>query len=140
MLYWATFRTCAGCYLDQEWLDALNQERKKEQIGPVSYETFEIVMDQLEKEWFNLVSPPTTPSSSSHFSRCNFASFAWRSRRRSPNRTWPYPLKIRLVRSATTQREKTRMRLCFVMGVIWRCIKVSIQRSPHILLCSSARC
>ncbi|KZP17582.1 hypothetical protein FIBSPDRAFT_1046754 [Athelia psychrophila] len=39
---------------DQEWLDAVNQERKKEQLNGVTYETFEIVMDRLEKEWFDL--------------------------------------------------------------------------------------
>ena len=40
---------------DQEWLDAINAERKKEQMDKVSYEIFEIVMDRLEKEWFDLV-------------------------------------------------------------------------------------
>lgn len=44
-------------HTDQEWLDAVNQERKKEQLNGVTYETFEIVMDRLEKEWFDLVSP-----------------------------------------------------------------------------------
>ncbi|KAF7309481.1 Bromodomain containing protein [Mycena indigotica] len=39
---------------DQEWLDAVNAERKKEQIDKVSYEVFEVVMDRLDKEWFNL--------------------------------------------------------------------------------------
>ncbi|KAF8475395.1 PHD-zinc-finger like domain-containing protein [Russula ochroleuca] len=39
---------------DQEWLDALNAERKKEQLDKISYEAFEIVMDRLEKEWFDL--------------------------------------------------------------------------------------
>lgn len=33
----------------------MNAERKKEQLNGVSYETFEIVMDRLEKEWFDLV-------------------------------------------------------------------------------------
>ena len=41
--------------LDQEWLDAVNNDRKKEQIDKVSYEIFEIIMDRLEKEWFDLV-------------------------------------------------------------------------------------
>jgi hypothetical protein len=40
---------------DQEWLDAVNLERKKEQLNQVTYETFEIIMDRLEKEWFDLV-------------------------------------------------------------------------------------
>jgi hypothetical protein len=34
----------------------VNAERKKEQMGPVSYELFEVIIDKLEKEWFNLVS------------------------------------------------------------------------------------
>jgi len=42
------------CCEDQEWLDAVNAERKKEQLNKVSYETFEIIMDRLEKEWFDL--------------------------------------------------------------------------------------
>lgn len=41
--------------VDQEWLDNINAERQKEQAGPISYEIFEIIMDKLEKEWFNLV-------------------------------------------------------------------------------------
>ncbi|KAH7890921.1 PHD-zinc-finger like domain-containing protein [Phlebopus sp. FC_14] len=39
---------------DQEWLDAINVERKKDQINPVTYETFEVIMDRLEKEYFDL--------------------------------------------------------------------------------------
>ncbi|KAF7431134.1 nuA3 HAT complex component nto1 [Pleurotus ostreatus] len=39
---------------DQEWLDHVNQERKKEQLDKATYELFEIVMDRLEKEWFDL--------------------------------------------------------------------------------------
>ncbi|KAI9464663.1 PHD-zinc-finger like domain-containing protein [Boletus coccyginus] len=39
---------------DQEWLDAINVERKKDQINLVTYETFEIIMDRLEKEYFDL--------------------------------------------------------------------------------------
>ncbi|KAH9066917.1 PHD-zinc-finger like domain-containing protein [Lactarius vividus] len=39
---------------DQEWLDSLNTDRKKEQLDKISYEAFEIVMDRLEKEWFDL--------------------------------------------------------------------------------------
>ncbi|GAK67398.1 bromodomain and PHD finger-containing protein 3 isoform X5 [Moesziomyces antarcticus] len=45
---------------DQEWLDALNQERRKDGLDTISYETFEIILDQLEKEWFDLMTrvPP----------------------------------------------------------------------------------
>ncbi|KAF6753376.1 bromodomain and PHD finger-containing protein 3 [Ephemerocybe angulata] len=39
---------------DEEWLEAVNIERKKEHMDRVSAETFEIIMDRLEKEWFDL--------------------------------------------------------------------------------------
>ncbi|TBU24142.1 hypothetical protein BD311DRAFT_702623 [Dichomitus squalens] len=39
---------------DQEWVDALNAERKAQHLDKITYETFEIVMDRLEKEWFDL--------------------------------------------------------------------------------------
>ncbi|KAG0698199.1 hypothetical protein DFH29DRAFT_942772 [Suillus ampliporus] len=39
---------------DQEWLDAVNIERRKDQLNAVTYETFEIIMDRLEKEYFDL--------------------------------------------------------------------------------------
>ncbi|THH02990.1 hypothetical protein EW145_g6627 [Phellinidium pouzarii] len=39
---------------DQEWLDTINNERRNEQLNKVSYEAFEIIMDRLEKEWFDL--------------------------------------------------------------------------------------
>ena len=41
---------------DQEWLDVVNNERKHDQLNKISYETFEIIMDRLEKEWFDLAS------------------------------------------------------------------------------------
>ena len=40
---------------DEEWLEAINAERKKEHLDRISAETFEIIMDRLEKEWFDLV-------------------------------------------------------------------------------------
>ncbi|KAF8880213.1 hypothetical protein CPB84DRAFT_1792691 [Gymnopilus junonius] len=39
---------------DQEWLDAVNIDRKKGQTDAVTTEAFEIIMDRLEKEWFDL--------------------------------------------------------------------------------------
>lgn len=39
---------------DKMWLDARNAERKKDNIEAISYEAFEIIMDKLEKEWFDL--------------------------------------------------------------------------------------
>lgn len=41
---------------DQEWLDALNADRKRDQLDVISYEVFEVIVDRLEKEWFDLVS------------------------------------------------------------------------------------
>ncbi|EPQ30582.1 uncharacterized protein PFL1_02106 [Pseudozyma flocculosa PF-1] len=47
---------------DQEWLDALNADRKRDQLDAVSNEVFEIIIDQLEKEWFDLMKQvPTKP-------------------------------------------------------------------------------
>lgn len=40
---------------DYDWLQTLNAERKKEQLDPISPEIFEVIIDQLEKEWFLLV-------------------------------------------------------------------------------------
>ncbi|PKI83844.1 Nto1p [Malassezia vespertilionis] len=40
---------------DQAWLAEMNETRKKEQLDAVSFESFEIIMDRLEKEWFALV-------------------------------------------------------------------------------------
>lgn len=47
--------------IDQEWLDAINTERRKEQLDKISCEVFEIVMDRLEKEWFDLVGSNLLP-------------------------------------------------------------------------------
>lgn len=41
---------------DEVWLQIYNKERKKENLGLISGELFEAIIDQLEKEWFNLVS------------------------------------------------------------------------------------
>ncbi|KAJ7936704.1 hypothetical protein B0H13DRAFT_1853133 [Mycena leptocephala] len=40
---------------NQAWLDALNAERQKRVLEKIPYEVFEVVIDRLEKEWFNLV-------------------------------------------------------------------------------------
>ncbi|KAH7335459.1 hypothetical protein B0J17DRAFT_670266 [Rhizoctonia solani] len=40
---------------DEEWLKELNSERYKEQSERISAETFEIIIDRLEKEWFELM-------------------------------------------------------------------------------------
>ena len=42
--------------VDRAWLDQINTERRKEGLDIVSYELFEVIMDRLEKEWFDLVS------------------------------------------------------------------------------------
>ncbi|CAE6377360.1 unnamed protein product [Rhizoctonia solani] len=40
---------------DEEWLKEINSERYKEQSERISHETFEIIIDRLEKEWFELM-------------------------------------------------------------------------------------
>ena len=57
---------------DMEWLDALNAERRREGLDGVSYEFFEILMDQLEKDWFDLQKhiPKHTSSLANEDSKC----------------------------------------------------------------------
>ena len=40
---------------DLEWVDLVNAERQRQQLDRLSYELFEVIMDKLEKEWFDLV-------------------------------------------------------------------------------------
>ncbi|PWN18131.1 hypothetical protein BCV69DRAFT_253233, partial [Microstroma glucosiphilum] len=40
---------------DKEWLDAFNADRRKDQLDTISYEAFEVIIDRLEKEWFDLM-------------------------------------------------------------------------------------
>jgi len=57
VLAWCYYRSLTLLFwsLDQEWLNAVNLDRKKEQMDQVTPEAFEIIMDRLEKEWFDLV-------------------------------------------------------------------------------------
>lgn len=41
--------------IDREWVDLVNAERQGQQLDRLSYELFEVIMDKLEKEWFDLV-------------------------------------------------------------------------------------
>jgi hypothetical protein len=45
----------------------VNIDRRKDQLNAVTYETFEIIMDRLEKEYFDLVRPSVPQSDFSHF-------------------------------------------------------------------------
>ena len=45
----------ASMLTDTEWLEELNGERRRRQLDTVSCETFEIILDRLEKEWFTLM-------------------------------------------------------------------------------------
>ena len=52
-------KTKGGAYTittDEAWLRMLNEERAKDNLGQVSCDLFEAVIDQLEKDWFDLVS------------------------------------------------------------------------------------
>ncbi|BGO99461.1 NuA3 HAT complex component NTO1 [Rhodotorula toruloides] len=57
---------------DQLWLDTLNAERKKDGLATIPYELFEIVMDKIEKEWFDLTRniPKRTNALPSEDSKC----------------------------------------------------------------------
>ncbi|GAA5870239.1 hypothetical protein JCM3774_004618 [Rhodotorula dairenensis] len=57
---------------DKLWLDMVNAERKREGHAPVSYELFEIVMDKIEKEWFDLTRniPKRTNAMPNEDSKC----------------------------------------------------------------------
>lgn len=58
---------------DQAWLELVNTERKVKAQGVVSCELFEIIMDRLEKEWFDLTKNKPTPDYAlpSEDSTCN---------------------------------------------------------------------
>lgn len=102
---------------DQEWLDAVNAERKKEQLDKVSYGTFEIVMDRLEKEWFDLASHPAR-------SVAEWSLLVYFCRRKIfRNPTWQCHLKILLVQFVTTRRGRIAMPSFFVMDVTWLFIR-----------------
>jgi Enhancer of polycomb-like len=52
-----TFGLCGEthAFQDHDWLVQFNIDRRKEQADLVSPEIFEVILDQLEKEWFLLV-------------------------------------------------------------------------------------
>lgn len=47
---------------DQAWLDSVNDQRNQAKLPVVSYEILEVLLDRLEKEWFDLVSSPPRPT------------------------------------------------------------------------------
>jgi hypothetical protein len=47
---------CDSHQIDRVWVNLVNRERLAQRQEPVSYELFEVIMDKLEKEWFDLVS------------------------------------------------------------------------------------
>ncbi|KAJ7584714.1 hypothetical protein C8J56DRAFT_1166704 [Mycena floridula] len=49
---------------DQAWLDEVNQERQNQKLDSITCEVFEVVMDRLEKEWFDFTK---------NISQCDFA-------------------------------------------------------------------
>ena len=98
-------------HADQEWLEVVNAERKSQQLDKVSYETFEIIMDRLEKEWFDLVSAydnVLVERNGDLFFRL----------KTSPNPIWHFHLKTQRVPSVTTLKEKTVMPSFSVMDAI----------------------
>ena len=55
-----------SCFPDYDWLSQFNADRRKEQADSVSSEIFEVILDQLEKEWFLLVCHAPLPRGASH--------------------------------------------------------------------------
>lgn len=55
-----------SCFPDYDWLSQFNVDRRKEQADSVSSEIFEVILDQLEKEWFLLVGRAPLPRGASH--------------------------------------------------------------------------
>jgi hypothetical protein len=108
--------------LDQAWLDAINVERKKDQLNAVSYETFEIIIDRLEKEWFDLVRQKL---SASFCSRCDNEP---RPRTSQSTTLLSHPRTLH-VRFAMTRKSKTATLSSFVMDATWPFIRVSRQDS-----------
>ncbi|KAF9979176.1 nuA3 HAT complex component nto1 [Actinomortierella ambigua] len=58
---------------DQFWLQAINEERRKDDLVEVSANTFEKIIDRLEKEWFDLTKniPKTQENLPPEDSACN---------------------------------------------------------------------
>ena len=97
-------------------LDVVNSERWNDQLNKISYETFEIIMDRLEKGWFDLVSAydnVLVERNGDLFFRL----------KTSPNPIWHFHLKTQRVPSVTTLKEKTVMPSFSVMDAISRYIK-----------------
>jgi Enhancer of polycomb-like len=109
---------------DKAWLDAVNAERKKEQVDAVSYEAFEVIMDRLEKEWFDLV-------------RCSYSPRVYANCTLDRQNTFQNPtlhchLKTRRVLYATILRARTAMLSSSAMAATLPCTKVRIV----VLFCS----
>lgn len=104
---------------DQEWLDAVNTERRNDQLNKVSYETFEIIMDKLEKEWFDLVRTRLRGVAGilSHSPRPRIF----------PNQTWRSPPKTRHAPSAMMLKGRTAMLSSSVTGATLLCTKTVME-------------
>jgi hypothetical protein len=104
----------------------VNAERKKQQAGPVSYEVFEIIMDKLEKEYFDLVCD-RLPLDSSFAIDCPTARTNCSRSSEYLSQHPIYRSRIPSVPSVMTERERTPMLSSFVTAVTLLSIKVSIQ-------------
>ena len=92
-------------------LNVVNSERWNDQLNKVSYKTFEIIIDRLEKGWFDLVSAydnVLVERNGDLFFRL----------KTSPNPIWHFHLKTRHVPSATMLKEKIVMPSFSVMDAI----------------------
>jgi hypothetical protein len=97
------------------------ERRTEERAGGSSVrETFEIIMDRLEKDWFDLVRLQSYTFPVPHL---NFVD----RQRTYPSRIWQCHLRIRHAPFATTRRVRIRMRSCFAMGATLLYIKIAME-------------
>jgi len=105
---------------DLEWLEAVNAERRKMDLDKVSPENFEVIMDRLEKEWFDLVcllEDDDLPS---------LAKVLAFRRRTYPNPTSQCPQKTQPALFVTTRRERTVTPLFSATVATSPCIKTAM--------------
>lgn len=103
--------------VDQVWLQLYNEERQKENLGSVSGDLFESIIDQLEKEWFDLVIKKKKRNKRVRLSYCikYISRLKIYQKRQTMNHHYQ---RIRNARYAMTANVKIAMPLYSVMGAI----------------------
>lgn len=105
---------------DKVWLDSFNTDRKKEAIQPISYEVFEVIMDKIEKEWFDLVKTLSLSLPLLNATHFNWSiENEWMSRQRVYQRNLMHYLqRMTSVQFVTMENVKIQTQSSFAMDVI----------------------